>query len=284
MPRRVDDGTQLEDDSRDRSSESYAQLISDMYARWVLDCVVEVAYAVSKDFAARPDCYQSTDLPDDVVDFRSSYGCTRAFPNKAQRQDLNAPVFGPSDGYSLDGGSDEFHNYRKSLFDACTRFLGSTSRDAAPLLKPPIRSAIELFQIYLRKFNGESIHSSYKQIRSVSNLSFTLLRNSGISSVFGEGRKPPTSAWPLDANDPSGGQLISTIGVKLKLTADVVFSEMKFARLIRMAQDGRDALEAILRSEAVDEYATDEHPTDQHLTSVIEKIHNWDVAIADYRG
>jgi hypothetical protein len=269
----VDDGIQLDDNGRDGSSVSYAELVSDMYARWVLDCVVEVAYAVSRDFAARPDCYQSPDLQDEVVDFRSSYGYTRAFPNKAQRQDLNSPVFGLSDGYSPDSGSDDFHNYRRSLFDACSRFLGSTSTDASPLLRPPIRTAIELFQLYLRKFNGESIHSSYKQVRSISNLSFRLIRNPGISRVFG-GRTAPTNEWPLNAHDQSGGQLISTIGVQLKLTADVVFSEVKFARLLRIAHDGRAALEAILRHK----------PNDQNLDTVIEKVYNWSFAIADYRG
>ena len=36
--------------------------LSDMYARWTLDCVVEVAYAIALDFANRPRHYRKMDV------------------------------------------------------------------------------------------------------------------------------------------------------------------------------------------------------------------------------
>ena len=81
---------------------AYARLIGDMYARWTLDCVVEIAYAVSKDFILRPEFYKAGDVPDNIITFRIEYGNSAEFPNQAQRQEMNSPVLGASDGYQLE--------------------------------------------------------------------------------------------------------------------------------------------------------------------------------------
>ena len=36
--------------------------LSEMYKRWVLDCVIDVAYAVSKDFTQRVELYQHVQM------------------------------------------------------------------------------------------------------------------------------------------------------------------------------------------------------------------------------
>jgi hypothetical protein len=42
---------------------NYRQVVGDMYSQWALDCVIEVAYAVSKDFIARPESLRYTRNP-----------------------------------------------------------------------------------------------------------------------------------------------------------------------------------------------------------------------------
>jgi hypothetical protein len=108
-----------------KGSVSAGHAIGDMCARWVLDAVVELAYAVSKDFSARPEFYKGNDVPDEIVDFRSAYGYARGYPNKVQRQDLASPVFGASDGYSQNG-NDRFRALREPLFDACVAYSERT--------------------------------------------------------------------------------------------------------------------------------------------------------------
>jgi hypothetical protein len=67
------------------TTQSFGNLIGDMYARWTLDCVIEIAHAVSIDYVARPEFYRGSDVPDNIADLRSSYGYLRNYPNKGAR-------------------------------------------------------------------------------------------------------------------------------------------------------------------------------------------------------
>jgi hypothetical protein len=249
----------------------YDKLVGDMYARWVLDCVVEIAHAVSRDFIARPEFYKGADIPDDIASLYSSYGNARDFPDKLQREEMSAPIFGISDGYAPNDGSDKFRALRRPLFDACIAYAERTVNDAASGLRQRVLSSMELFPSYLRNFDGASIRSSYGQIRSVSDLSFAVLRSPGVFHVFGVDRAPG-DRWPLDVSDPHGSQLIWAICEKLSV--DPAFNEDKFGRLRRVAQEGRQALEAILA----------EGPTSEdHLDDLVTKVYTWATSLRDYR-
>jgi hypothetical protein len=256
--------------TQDKQSASYGKLIGDMYARWVLDCVVEIAYAVSVDFVARPDFYKGSDVPDGIVELRSSYGYARDYPNRSQRQDLNSPVFGLSDGYAPDSGNDKFRALRRPLFDACIAYSEKSVDVAAQRVKQRVLSAMDPFPPYLRNFDGESIHLTYKQVRSLSDLSYKILTSRSVAHVFGVDQ-PPEATWPLDANDPKGSQLVRAIGERLQ-PKDAIFNEEKFGRLRRMAQEGRDALEALLTNPT----------TDQNFENLVTRVYTWAISIKDY--
>jgi hypothetical protein len=112
------------------TTESYGKFIGDMYARWALDDVIEIAHAVSMDYVARPGFYHGSHVPDNIVDLRSSYGYLRNYPNRAQRHDICGPVFGASDGSptatDVNGTADKFHQYREPLFKACVAYTERT--------------------------------------------------------------------------------------------------------------------------------------------------------------
>jgi hypothetical protein len=256
--------------TQDKQSPGYGKLIGDMYARWVLDCVVEMAYAVSVDFVARPDFYKGSDVPEGIAELRSAYGYARDYPNKSQRQDLNSPVFGLSDGYAPDSGTDKFRALRRPLFDACIAYSERSVDVAAQKLKQRVLSALDPFPPYLRNFDGESIKLTYKQVKSLSDLSYKVLTSKSVAHVFGVDQ-PPDATWPLDANDPKGSQLVRSIGERLQ-PKDAVFNEEKFGRLRRMAQEGRDALEAILTNTT----------TDQSFENLVTRVYTWAISIKDY--
>jgi hypothetical protein len=48
--------------------------IGGLYRRWVLDCVVEYAYAVSMDFNVRPGFYKNVSVVDELLVMQVGYG------------------------------------------------------------------------------------------------------------------------------------------------------------------------------------------------------------------
>lgn len=256
----------------DTSSDlSYAKLVGDLYARWTLDCVVEIAYAVSRDFVVRPEFYKAGDVAKGIVNLRMEYGTAVGFPNQAQRQEIAFPVLGTSEGY-VANGSDKFRALRKPLFDACSVLSERSVADSGTSMRQAVFSALQLFQPYLKSFDGESLRRSYRQMTAVSDVAFEVLRSPGIAQVFGV--HPPAAAdWPVDSNDSNGALLIRAIGEKLQLSPEHVFDEEKFQRLRRVAQQGRDALVQVLSSPGRPEDGSD---------AMITSVYTWAVSLRDY--
>lgn len=250
----------------------FPQLLADLYARWTLDVVVEIAHAVSRDFVARPEFYKADGIAEGIVDFRMEYGSRAGLPDQAQRLEISHPLFGPSDGYPLDAASDKFRALRKPLFDACTVYAERSIADAGASMRQAVLSALELFQPYLKAFDGASVRRSHAQIVSVSDLAFAILRSPGVAQVFGVA-PPPAAGWPLDANDAAGALLIRAIGEKLELPGQQKLNEEAFQRVRRVAQEGKGAIEAILSEEGA---------KPDGLDGLITRIYTWAVAIRDY--
>lgn len=256
-------------------TQPYGALVGDMYSRWTLDCLVEIAHAVSIDYVARPEFYRGTDVPDNIADLWSSYGYQRNYPNRGQRSDLNGPVFGASDGYTAPKGvtpvADKFRQYRDPLFKACIAYTERTTSDATSGLKNGVIQAMKFFPQYLRNFEGNSIQSTYEQEVFVSDLSFQVLRSGTVSGAFGVS-PAPSSTWPLDSDDQRGAQLVNAITDALQLK-DMALTQEKFTKLRAMAQDGRDALEATLE---------DDPTGDANFEDLVEKVYAWAKSVDYY--
>jgi hypothetical protein len=250
---------------------TYPLLVGDLYARWVLDTLIEIGYVVARDFTARPEFYKGGEVPAAIVDLRMAYGYTAQFPNRAQRNDIVSPIFGPSDGYVGDAASEKFRALRKPLFDACITFAERTVDQSIEGLRQRILSALELFQPYLENFDGTSIRLGHAQVANVSNVAYDIFRSAGIAQVFGV-NPPPSANWPISANDSSGALLIRSIGEKLQLAPEHVVNEEKFQRLRRVAEQGSLALTAILQAKAVN--GLDE--------ALVTSIYTWAISLRDY--
>ena len=121
-----------------------------------MDCLVEIAYAISIDFITRPQLYLSEDIPDPIVDLRMTWGTAVAFPNTAQRQVMMMPIFGRSDGLRPDAGtgSAPFHIARKKLIDACVAFSERAVDTGVPMLEERVRSALVPLQAHFQRLRG----------------------------------------------------------------------------------------------------------------------------------
>lgn len=256
----------------------FKDVVGDMYARWTLDCVIEIAYQVSLDFVGRPEFYKSNitaDVSAQIVSLRMEYGTKVELPNMAQRASINTPVFGPSDGVGPSAVAvDKFRSLRKPLLDACTTFAERTVVDADQGIKQAILSALELFQLYLSSYDGASIRAGYDQTVGVSNLAYSVLGSAGVTQVFGVNSQID-SGWPLRSNDANGALLIRAIGEKLQLTPGLVFTEEKFQRLRRVAQQGELALTSII--DGVPETASHDD-----LGRFVASVYTWAVALRDF--
>ena len=127
-----------------QSINDFPAQIGGLYARWTLDGLNEVAYAISLDFIARPQLYQGNDIPDVIVPFRMEYGMETKLPNTAQRQAMVWPILGRTDWLKPDASttSSPFHVARKKLIDACIAFSERAVETGVAMLEDRVRSAL----------------------------------------------------------------------------------------------------------------------------------------------
>jgi hypothetical protein len=256
-------------------SPSFGAIIGEMYARWTLDCFVEIAHAVSIDYAARPEFYHDPGVPDEIASLRVSYGYSSHFPDRSQRNDLSGPAFGASDGYPAPKGVtafvDQFRRYREPLFRACIAYTQRSIADATAGLKQDVIQAMSYFPSYLRNFDGASLRSSSRQLRSISDLAYEILRSGAVAVAFGV-NPPPNSRWPMESDDQRGSQLISAISDKLQLK-DSGLAQDQCTKLRTMAQDGASALEAVL---------LDDPTSERNFEALVQKVYAWAKSIDYY--
>jgi hypothetical protein len=225
-----------------------ATFLGDMYARWTLDCLTEIAHTISDDYFSSPEFFQGNDAPDDIVDLWISYGTAKNFPNRDQRYTLAGSIFGASDGYSVKGATpptDAFHQNRDVLFKACIAAQTATSADSREGLNQQVRQALLPFQSYLGGFPGKAARVAYDQIKAVSDTSFAMLRSNTVSSRFIGSHAPIADGWPIQTSDANGDKLISECASKFK--TDKSGMPTDFPTLRALARAGKEALESIVQ-------------------------------------
>lgn len=240
-----------------------AAFLGDMYARWTLDCLSEIAHAISDDYFSNPEFYQGLDAPDDIVDLWLSYGAIKNFPNKIQRLTLAGAIFGASDGYSSKGTmpiADSFHQNRDALFKACIAAQTATSAESREGLNQQVVQALPNFQSYLGGFPGKAARAAYNQIKSVSQTSLAVLRSDTVSARFIGSHAHISEDWPLQKSDPNGDKLVAECAFKFKdAGADM---SKDFPTLRSLARAGKEALESIVQ------------PTTD-LDDLVSKTYSW---------
>lgn len=258
------------------SSDNFPTLIGQLYARWTLDCLIEIAYAVSIDFINRPSSYKGIiPNPKEIVDLRMSYGTEADFPNTAQRQAMMMPILGRSDGLKLDvsNASAPFYSARKAFFEACIAVQMRTVDTALSTLEGVALSAILAFRNYFDNLRGISAEQSAKQITAVSDSAIKILTSSGVATVFGF--PPAQQGWPLSSIDSNGANLVDAVGKILPLAPDYKLSFQKFNQLQLAAQAGGLALPLVLTAKA--------KMSEEDLQALIEQGYIWWKFLNDFQ-
>jgi hypothetical protein len=78
-------------------------LIANMYERWTLDCIIELAQVIAMDFVSRPRQYRLVPPHISAIlqNFRFLTGTDPHFPNRVQRSMTFAAMLGSSDGMGV---------------------------------------------------------------------------------------------------------------------------------------------------------------------------------------
>jgi hypothetical protein len=230
-------------------TEVTAAFLGDMYARWTLDCLTEIAHTISDDYFSNPEFFQGADAPDNIVDLWMSYGSVKDFPNRDQRFTLAGSIFGASDGYFSKGANpptDAFHQNRDVLFKACIAAQTATSADSRDGLNQQVRQALLPFQSYLGGFPGKAARVAYDQIKAVSDTAFAVLRSATVSARFIGSHASIAGGWPIQTNDANGDKLIAECAARFK--TDKSGMPTDFPTLRALAGAGKDALESIVQT------------------------------------
>ncbi len=252
----------------------FAALIGLLYARWTLDCLIEMGWAVSADFITRPQLYVSDDIPDAIVKLRMKYGSDPDFPNTTQRHAMLLPILSKSDGLKPDSStaSSQFYIARKKFIDACIAFSERAVDTGIPMLEERVRSALVTFRAHFDALHGKSVQLSNNQINAISETAISILKAPGAAKIFGV--SPPDAGWPLDSNDPNGAKLVESIGSQLPLPQECKLGYTKFILLQRVAQEGRRTLPLVL--------STDPN-SEQKLLALISQAYTWGTSLREYQ-
>ena len=256
------------------SADIFSQQVGVLYAGWTLDCLVEIGFAVSMDFIARPQLYLSDDIPTDIVDLRIAWGTDPRFPNNAQRQAMLLPIFGRSDGLSLDAAASAapFHMARKKFVDACIAFSERAVDTGIAMLLDRVRSALVPLRAHLDGLDGQSFRLTGQQIQDLSTTVIGILRSADVAKVFGV--TPADARWPFDSVDPNGAKLVENIGLTLTLPPDCKLSYTRFILLQRVAQEGGRTLSLALVTDPTSEQA---------LLDLITQGYTWGTSLRDFQ-
>ena len=252
-----------------------------MYFRWTLDCIVELAYAVSNDFVARPRFYQDDDIPKGILNLRMSYGTNPSLPNTQQRELIFSPILGNSEcgmpDNGMNGSQSAFYKARKKLIEAAVVYSERIYESGLAMLEERVRSALVPIRSHLNSVYGFSLQVSNAQSEDIFNLSSEILSSPTVASVFGV--EPAGGKWPLDSDnveDANGAKLVEAIGKNLSVATEYVFSYEKFILLQRVAREGRLAIEWIVSPDPV----TDE----KALRELVKRVYTWSASMSEFQA
>jgi hypothetical protein len=261
--------------------QSMSTVIGRLYAIWTLDCLVEIGYAVSVDFIARPQLYLGDTIPDSIVQLRMSWGTDAAFPNTAQRQALMLPVFGRSDAAVPDASpvTASFSVARKKLVDAVIAFSERTTDNGIPMLLERVRSSLVPLRAHFDALGQDGIRAgrsleltATRQMQPVSETAIGILVAADVAKVFSV--NPADAKWPFDSTDPNGAKLVENVGARLLVPPDCKLGYTKFVLLQRVAQEGARALSLVFSTNPLDE---------QEFLALISQVYTWGTSLRDYQ-
>lgn len=238
---------------RDRSgTDEPRAAISDMYARWTLDCVIEASSAVAADFVRRPRQYASVEDGDTLKHLEDLWyrsGNDPSFPDSNQRLMIFTPLLGPSDGKAGEHAS-QFHDDSRALRERARAFSERQVQTGEDNLRQAFRDEVDTFGSYLIALVSNSVvENGDRQTLNVFSISASILRDEKIAGVFGR-PKVNSRRWPLDDNfEEQGARLIEEISKTLEISQRTIV-QSQFIVMQRIALYGALTINGVVTAKS----------------------------------
>jgi hypothetical protein len=265
--------------------------IADAYFYLQLDCLVAYAYQVALDFFRRPQLYTDLKKPTsaratapaeptiapDLARLRAQYGNDERVPSQEHRDEIFLPLFGQSSTGPPNGQGD-FPRLRDELVGAAAAFAERVYDTGEEMLRERVRTTHRPFKDYLTGLQGDSlVWSTDEALTGVARkLAYPILRNKGVSSVFGIST-PPKAQWPF-AEDSNADKLVEEISKQLLVPTNShpAITREGISNRQRVALRGAEALATILDFS--------EQGSDEDLDLLITKCYTWGAALKSLIG
>ena len=236
--------------------------IAGLYFYQQLDCLVDLAHKVSRDFFMRPQFYINLGevtknnkkdakprlLRQLLAELHGRFGYNELFPSNAQRDEIFRPIFGSGGAYSGIAAGD-FPRLRDALIGAATAFAERVFNTGEGMLRERFLAALKVFAQYLKGVQGDSVKWSREDalFGLTENFAYTILRSHGVAGIFGIDA-PPGPYWPY-TEDANGDKLVEAISRQLKSTdrADAhIVTREEILNAQRAALRGAEAIAMVI--------------------------------------
>jgi hypothetical protein len=255
--------------------------VPELYARWTLDPVIEMAVAVAHDFPRRPRHYR--DVPagvDGVVrvlsSLRARMGTDPDWPNASQRAISLEALVGPSDSRpGPDHSLSPFHQAANSVRESATAFSERVHDTGEAMLRQAFRDAVTALNSHLSTLLGSVLDETLRQVREVGDQAIRVLQAESVARAFGVSAALD-AGWPLsDGRDGEGAVLVEEIsrtlpGATSQLTAQ------RFSNLQRVAYYGALTLQGVQAQADLDDHEREED-------ELIGWAYSWETALRGLR-
>lgn len=248
--------------------------ISDMYERWTLDCVIELAQAIAADFVSRPRQYKDVrdSTPGNLADLWYRADTDPLFPGMKKRQMIFTPLLGPSDGKRGEHSS-QFHMSTAALRERARAFTERQVETGEDNLRRAFQDAVITLRSYLVTLRENSVVTNGNtQTRNIFDRSAEALTDDKVTRVFG--RTPsPADDWPLAGTfDENGARVIEEVSKALQTSVGLV-PQSDFIVMQRIATFGANTLRGVLADPDPSSARLDD------LDDLIQEAYRWKTAL-----
>jgi hypothetical protein len=245
-----------------------------IYERSTLDCIVEVAHAVSLDFVNRPRHYR--EIPDDIIEqmqnFRSSWGTNPDWPDLPQRAAIYTPLLGLPASIAGREESMPIQQAAEGVRQAATKYSERVYDTGEPMLRQAFCDATVTLQAQLTTISSVSVlKDGLARTNNVFKQAQALLSNDQVAGAFGL-PAAPGPRWPFGGNfDGNGAYLIEEITEILNISTTGTVSQQHFIVLQRIAHYGHQTIKEAR------EYKPDWKP--EQVSALIMLAYSWTTAL-----
>jgi hypothetical protein len=236
-----------------------------------LDCLVELAHAISIDFFDQPQLYRDVppDIRKDLAELRARYGYQEEFLSREQRQAIFAGVFGDEEGAGLTnvvGATPAAYSFavlRDQLLAAAAAFAERVFDTSEDMLRAAVRVMHVYLKDYLQDVTGASVWWSRDVgLPKITERCYRILRNQQIAARFAvNATAGPDFPFAANANGSKLVEQISHTPMRLQIQP---ISRGAFNDKQQLGLRGAEALATVIDYKAND---PDKGRTDHLITN-----------------